>query len=169
MIHFSNNDTYVWPRKNSCCRLLFSSRLNNKSVQTIQEKEEITKTPRGLRPLPTKQATRACPFCKGARSTSHQHLSTSSYLNQTFPLHPTWPGTTFIYLHQQLIHHPSSHQGHGGTTHSSPKPGLKEHTWGMVASVCGLWPQCGQLETTHAATLKSGSSRTLLQFLNLPG
>jgi len=34
----------------------------------------------------------------------------------------------------------------------------------MLASVCGLWPQCGQLETTQAATLKSGSSRTLLQF-----
>ena len=48
-------------------------------------------------------------------------------------------------------------------THTPP------HTWGMMASVCGLWPQCGQLETTQAATLKSGSSRTLLQFLNLPG
>ena len=43
------------------------------------------------------------------------------------------------------------------------------HTWGMMASVCGLWPQCGQLETTQAITLKSGSSRTLLQFLNPPG
>jgi hypothetical protein len=41
--------------------------------------------------------------------------------------------------------------------------------WGMVASVCGLWPQCGHLETTQAITLKSGSSMTLLQFLNLPG
>jgi len=39
----------------------------------------------------------------------------------------------------------------------------------MMASVCGLWPQCGQLETTQATTLKSGSGRTLLQFLNLPG
>ena len=48
-------------------------------------------------------------------------------------------------------------------THSPP------HTWGMMASVCGLWPQYGQLETTQAITLKSGSSRTLLQFLNLPG
>ena len=48
-------------------------------------------------------------------------------------------------------------------THSPP------HTWGMMASVCGLWPQCGQLETTQAITLKSGSSMTLLQFLNLPG
>ena len=48
-------------------------------------------------------------------------------------------------------------------THTPP------HTWGMVASVCGLWPQCGQLETTQAVTLKSGSSMTLLQFLNLPG
>jgi hypothetical protein len=38
-----------------------------------------------------------------------------------------------------------------------------------VASVCGLWPRCGQLETTQASTLKSGSSRTLLQLLNLPG
>ncbi len=55
-----------------------------------------------------------------------------------------------------------------GDTHSSPKPRLKEPTWDMLASVCGLWPQCGQLETTQAATLKSGSSRTLLQFLNLP-
>jgi hypothetical protein len=44
------------------------------------------------------------------------------------------------------------------------------HTpWGMVASVCGLWPQCGHLETIQAVTLKSGSSMTLLQFLNLPG
>jgi hypothetical protein len=48
-------------------------------------------------------------------------------------------------------------------THTPP------HTWGMVASVCGLWPQCGHLETTQAVTLKSESSRTLLQFLNLPG
>ncbi len=48
-------------------------------------------------------------------------------------------------------------------THTPP------HTWGMVASVCGLWPQYGQLETTQAITLKSGSSRTSLQFLNLPG
>ena len=48
-------------------------------------------------------------------------------------------------------------------THTPP------HTWGMMASVCGLWPQCGQLETTQAITLKSGSSMTLLQFLNLPG
>ena len=46
-------------------------------------------------------------------------------------------------------------------THTPP------HTWGMMASVCGLWPQCGQLETTQAVTLKSGSSMTLLQFLNL--
>jgi hypothetical protein len=37
--------------------------------------------------------------------------------------------------------------------------------WCMVASVCGLWPQCGHLETTQA----SGSSMTLLQFLNHPG
>jgi hypothetical protein len=43
------------------------------------------------------------------------------------------------------------------------------HTWGMMALVCGLWPQCGQLETTQAVTLKSGSSMTLLQFLNPPG
>jgi hypothetical protein len=35
--------------------------------------------------------------------------------------------------------------------------------------VCSLWPQCGHLETTQAVTLKSGSSMTLLQFLNLPG
>ena len=48
-------------------------------------------------------------------------------------------------------------------THTPP------HTWGMMASVCGLWPQCGQLETTQATTLKSGSGRTSLQFLNLPG
>ncbi len=48
-------------------------------------------------------------------------------------------------------------------THTPP------HTWGMMASVCGLWPQSGQLETTQAITLKSGSSMTLLQFLNLPG
>jgi hypothetical protein len=41
--------------------------------------------------------------------------------------------------------------------------------WGMVASMCGLWPQRGHLETTQAVTLKSGSSMTLLQFLNLPG
>jgi len=40
-------------------------------------------------------------------------------------------------------------------------------TWGMVALVCGLWPHCGHLETTQAVTLKSGSSMTLLQFLNL--
>jgi hypothetical protein len=39
----------------------------------------------------------------------------------------------------------------------------------MVASVCGLWPQYGHLETTQAVTLKSGSSMTLLQFLNLHG
>ena len=39
----------------------------------------------------------------------------------------------------------------------------------MVASVCGLWVQCGHLETTQAVRLKSGSSRTLPQFLNLPG
>ncbi len=30
-------------------------------------------------------------------------------------------------------------------------------------------PQCGHLETTQAVTLKSGSSMTLLQFLNLLG
>ena len=48
-------------------------------------------------------------------------------------------------------------------THTPP------HSWVMVASVCGLWPQCGELETTQAVTLKSGSSMTLLQFLNLPG
>ncbi len=42
-------------------------------------------------------------------------------------------------------------------------------TWGMVASVCDLWPQCGHLETNQAVTLKSESSMTLLQFLNLPG
>jgi hypothetical protein len=47
-------------------------------------------------------------------------------------------------------------------THTPP------YTWGMVASVCGLWPQCGHLEITQAVTLKSGSSMTLLQFLNLP-
>jgi hypothetical protein len=35
--------------------------------------------------------------------------------------------------------------------------------------VCGLWPQCGHLETTQAVRLKSGSSRTLLHFLHLPG
>ena len=39
----------------------------------------------------------------------------------------------------------------------------------MVALVCGLWPHYGHLETTQAVTLKSGSSMTLLQFLNLPG
>ncbi len=48
-------------------------------------------------------------------------------------------------------------------THTPPP------TWGIVASVCGLWPQCGHLETTQAITLNSGSSMTLLQFLNLPG
>ncbi len=64
---------------------------------------------------------------------------------------------------------PSLYLGHGGATHPSPKSRLKEHTWGMVSSVCGLWPQCEQLETTQAATLKSGSGRILLQFLNLPG
>jgi hypothetical protein len=46
---------------------------------------------------------------------------------------------------------------------------IPPHTWGMVASVCSLWPQCGHLETTQAVTLKSGSNMTLLQFLNLPG
>jgi hypothetical protein len=60
-------------------------------------------------------------------------------------------------------------QANGGTTPPSPKPRLRKHTWGMMASVCGLWPQCGQLETTQATTLKSGSGRTSLQFLNLPG
>jgi hypothetical protein len=59
--------------------------------------------------------------------------------------------------------------------HSPPliKASRDTHTpppiWGMVASVCGLWPQCGHLETTQAVTLKSGSSMTLLQFLNHPG
>ncbi len=46
-------------------------------------------------------------------------------------------------------------------THTPPP------TLGMVASVYGLWPQCGHLETTQAVTLKSGSSMTLLQFLHL--
>ncbi len=41
--------------------------------------------------------------------------------------------------------------------------------WSMVASVCGLWPQFGHLETIQAVTMKSGSRMTLLQFLNLPG
>jgi hypothetical protein len=56
--------------------------------------------------------------------------------------------------------------------YSSPKPRLKKPTHpsthlGYVG--LGVRPQCGQLETTQAATLKSGSSWTLLQFLNLPG
>jgi len=39
----------------------------------------------------------------------------------------------------------------------------------MVSSDGASWPHYGHLETTQAVRLKSGSSRTLLQFLNLPG
>jgi hypothetical protein len=210
-------------------RIWFSSTLS-----CIKEKEEITKTPRGLSPLPTKQQGRSLPqrgapflskgralFIKGALSTSYLHLSTSPYFNQTFPHLPA-PSA------DSSSPPPPPYQGHRGTTHSSPKSRQKEHTWGhdglgvrplasvwtvgdypgrhtevrikqdftsvpesswlrrklhrkvqqthtpphtwgMMASVCGLWRQCGQLETTQAVTLKSGSSMTLLQFLNLPG
>ena len=77
-------------------------------------------------------------------------------------LNNTWPGTCFFYLPQQLA------------PPSSPKPRINEPThpstpFGHVALVRGLWPQCGQLETTWAITLKSGSSMMLLQFLNLHG
>jgi hypothetical protein len=43
-------------------RIWFSSTLS-----CIKEKEEITKTPRGLSPLPTKQATRAPLLLRGVR------------------------------------------------------------------------------------------------------
>ena len=88
--------------------------------------------------------------------------------HQRAPIHfPILPPPT--YLQHQLIPPPPPYLGQGGTTPPSPKPRLRKHTWGMMASVCGLWPQCGQLETTQATTLKSGSGRTSLQFLNLPG
>ena len=85
------------------------------------------------------------------------------------PFHLPKPSPTYLPATSADSPPPPPYLGHGGTTHSSPKSRLKKHTWGMVASVCGLWPQYGQLETTQASTLKSGSSRTLLQFLNLPG
>ena len=94
-------------------------------------------------------------------SVSKTRIQPSPYFIETFPLHTTWPETSFFYLHKQLILTPTSHQGQRNP--HTPPPLL-----GVVASVCGLWPQCGHLETTQAVTLKSGSSMTLLQFLNLP-
>jgi hypothetical protein len=64
-------------------RIWFSSTLS-----CIKEKEEITKTPRGLSPCLPKAKGRAL-FLKGARSTNYLHLSTSPHFNQAFPLHPT--------------------------------------------------------------------------------
>ncbi len=72
---------------------------------------------------------------KEERPTATSNFLPSPHFNWTFPLHPTWPGTSFFYLHQQLIHPPSSHQGHGGTTYPSSH---FEHgiLWcGLVASV----------------------------------
>jgi hypothetical protein len=106
---------------------------------------------------------RARPFQSSKQLCARAPLSVSkTRIQPSFPLHTTWPGTSFFYLPQQLIQRPPSHQGQRNP--HTPPPLL-----GMVASVCGLWPQCGHLETTQAVTLKSGSSMTLLQFLNLPG
>ena len=102
---------------------------------------------------------RGAPFCKGAGSTSHQHLSTSPYFNQTFPLHPTWPGTSSFYLHHQLIHPPPSYQGHGGTKYPSTP-------FGMESSVAASWPRYGLLTTSQAVTLKPRSQWSLFEFGN---
>ena len=101
------------------------------------------------------------------KPTSTHPLSKSppSYLPATSadpPSPPHKPGAPSSSLCAQLISPPSHIKASRGP--HTPPPLL-----GMVASVCGLWPQCGHLETTQAVRLKSGSSMTLLQFLNLPG
>ncbi len=91
--------------------------------------------------------------------------------------------TTFYHLHTSTGLSPSTSHSLGlppplcpniwssfpPHTKASTDPHTPPPIWGVVASVCSLWPQCGHLETTQEVTLKSGSSMTLLQFLNLPG
>ncbi len=94
-----------------------------------------------------------------SKATSY-HLHTSPGFPPPLPI---WPGAPSPSLCAYLISPPSPLIKASRDTHTPPP------IWGMVALVCGLWPQCGHLETTQAVTLKSGLSMTLLQFMNLPG
>ena len=94
------------------------------------------------------------------------HLHTSTGLSPSTSHSLGLPPSS---LSQQLVLPPPSHQGQQRHTHPSTHLGYGGLSVRPLASVCGLWPQCGHLETTQAVTLKSGSSMTLLQFLNLPG
>jgi hypothetical protein len=70
--------------------------------------------------------------------------------------------SSFFYLHQQLIHPPSSHQGHGGTTHPSSPFG---HGGLGVRPLASVWI-VGDHPGHHTEVR---INMALLQFLNLPG
>ena len=142
-------------------RIWFSSTLS-----CIKEKEEITKTPRGLSPCLPKAKGRAL-FLKGARPFPQRgalhnlpapfHLST---LQPSFPLHPTSPETSPICLHHQLIHPPPPpYLGHGGTTYPSTP-------FDMESSMAASWPRYGLLTTSQAVTMNPRSQWSLFEFGN---
>ena len=108
--------------------------------------------------MPSTQGSSLHPGAHPYQSVRQQ--TTTIYTSPVPP--PTKPGAPSPSLFTQLILPPPSDKGQRDP--HTPLPLLC-----MVASVCGLWVQCGHLETTQAVRLKSGSSRTLPQFLNLPG
>ncbi len=69
-------------------------------------------------------------------SVSKTKILSSLHFNWKFPLHTTWPGTSFFYLPQQLINPPPSHQGQRNP--HTPPPLLS-----MVSSDAASWPQYG--------------------------
>ncbi len=121
--------------------------------------------PKGLEPPANQVSNKGAPFWKGRapqEGAGNEQLPTISTLQLNFPLppHTAW---------DLLLLPPTADSSSLLTPRLWGGPHTPPSLLGMVASVCGLWPQCGQLETTQAITLKSGSSMTLLQFLNLPG
>jgi hypothetical protein len=137
-----------------------------------------------LRARPFQSSKQLC--ARVPPSINQATLSSRAPFNQPSNCAPARPFQSvrqkFYYLHTSTVSSPPPHMAWGllflpaptadPTSSLSPRPKEPTHPsslLGVVASVCGLWPQCGHLETTQAVTLKSGSSMTLLQFLNLPG
>jgi hypothetical protein len=108
--------------------------------------------------MPSTQGSSLHPGAHPYQSVRQQ--TTTIYTSPVPPPHKAW-GSLSLFVHTA---DPPSPSDQGQRDQHSPPPLM-----GMVASVCGLWPQCGHLETTQAVRLKSGSSRTLLHFLHLPG
>ncbi len=117
-------------------------------LAALKKRRKSPNLPKGLEPSANQVSNKGAPllkrarpswkgrtFLKEERPTATSNFLPSPHFNWTFPLHPTWPGTSFFYLHQQMIHPPSSHQGHGGTTYPS-SPFEHGILWcGLVASV----------------------------------